>query len=723
MTVDSDTGVPACEPTAGSVVQHHDGPGDNIAGHKYVYAAITPDTLQRPIIDILTAIREKKLDLASEKLQTLRKTGNLHADTLTLLDMLTTLIHLSDGQAPLLRHSEILPFIDTSTAPWFADVVYSALIRLDMHLQQPANAVQRFTALDSPGAYTQEAFYELVATQGQLHADFESRALQLSEPELCGMVRGALRVKVNPLAISAATKLCQTAPTLNSQVLLARTKLLCLNDELGNHHYWQISASTRDTLFQVADDIVRLVEHCNAEDQRVVNDAAALLEYTGNDYPPLSTLCWQYIEKIERVNATTAAKIRRLYERRPKEVDDILDKIERASHDAGFKQDLVSQIVSQQQISADDSTLLAAVASPVQIRAWIEDGGAVSSDDQIEQDFSTLELQALSTTERADQLQKLRQATLSFTLTHNDDLHTLNPVRLLALAERLLDIGLADKACDVLQPLVITHDLWLSPIVRTLLRALLAAQQFRTLNTLLSEIETPQWDAFVWLIKARQQDVLNNAEAALQAVTTAVDLKDDYLDAWYCYFGLLKKYERPDREVITVLNSLPEVLFERPHPQAIALLFEMACRDQFQKAETTLLQWFLNDPDAMAKAFSDFHFNLIASGKEPATLTPIIGCCVGGARYRKNGILHTQLVVDKAPSNHPAFLTVDSPIGHAVQRLHAGESTRIGMFDIELIETSPPMWAFFIWRLSCDRPAMTAVTVSPRSPCPKTQRH
>ena len=123
--------------------QTHRGPGDNVAGDKYVLQAISPVELHTPIQNILTSLRHRVPLQAREQLGTLKLTANLNADAIAALKIAALLLELADDASPAGAYQELASCLKATGDELCKDLAVSAQIRLDVKNGHKADARDR----------------------------------------------------------------------------------------------------------------------------------------------------------------------------------------------------------------------------------------------------------------------------------------------------------------------------------------------------------------------------------------------------------------------------------------------------------------------------------------------------------------------------------------------------------------------------------------------------
>lgn len=671
--------------------------GDNVLGIKNVIQAISPTEIQVAIKNILTNLRHRQPLIAKEQLDTLKATSNLNTDSIGLLEIITILIDIANENIKPDASQYLRSYIGTAKNELCIDIAISAQIRLDAKNKNIKDARNRYAVINTPSVYTNEVFYEFIADENEIKENYETKKLDLDEVELCGLFRGALRLKNITQASVIAEYLDSIAPTLNSQIFLALLKANVIHSKLEQKHYWSITATLRSSILELCDETIILLNESKGKDSRIINQAASLLQFVFGEYKPLSDACWQYISEIESQLPDVAKQIRHTYERNSTNSDRFVSKIIKAQTDISFRNKIVTEITNSKEISSEDSTLLSNVADTKSIQKWLDGGGSIASEDQLEKDFSILELKALAYDGNPKSLEILRSQAEKFIQLHNSSLLFISPPRLIDLANKFIDIELSPIACELLKQHIPSKDIWVSPITRSYINALLDSQQMMTLSATLAEIDQEDWGVYIWQVKAHQLDSQHDFENAIIAIEKAIDLDPLSLYSWYSLLHLHIKNGSEKYLISKTLNRVPDEVFSRQTDLGFTLLAEMLVNGDFKRAENHLVDWFIVDPDGCATSFTNVYVTAFLEKNKNAApeLSQTINDCVGGVRYSSDGKIITKLLMTSDTQQHQSLLNTTSPLGALLLSMSIGDIEQYGMMDIELLEQLPPYIAVF----------------------------
>jgi tetratricopeptide (TPR) repeat protein len=685
-----------------SINQNATGPGDNVAGDKNVaiYQRLAPEALRKPIELILSSVRERKPNIAKIQLEVLKST-ELDSNSEAILDMLSIQLNLLEDNEKPRVHSSLRSTFKNSTDSVFRDLCLATLIRLDAKNDQVDDARERYLRADTPLSYSQEAFYEFVATSDELEQAYKEKRIDLDESQLNGLIRGALRTQKFELSLTTANRLNKIFPSFNSKVLLIIATACNLQIKLVNKHFWTITARLKAEIIKLINEVVFLINESKGADSRLFNIAALYLDYTLYEHQALSDICWKHVDEIEKNHPAIAARLHASYGNDISKIKDEVDyRYIKAQKDKSYRTELLSELFTKKELSSVDFAIFSRFSDSNKLKQWVHSGGTVMGREEIETDFYQLELllALLDETrpEAINQIEKIRCHLEKIIEKHKGKLAQLDPVALLELTERLLSYPkLSVFVCELINPLLPISDLWVSPIVESYLNALLSSQQMATLASVLSNIDQTEWNSFVWRVQAHQFEQRHDYPNAIQAIEEALKLDSGLLDAWYFLSYLYRKLKISDCDLALILKDIPDEVLSRKSDMVVNLLIEIAKTGDFVRSEKILLLWFIENPSACATEITNFNFNLTFAHVEAEPTLEKVGDCVVGVRFKKDNEELTRLLVDQVTVNHHCLLDVNSGLGNALYQMKVGETKQQGMNDLTMLERLSPYVAAF----------------------------
>ncbi|MDI1292362.1 MAG: hypothetical protein PSV18_06415 [Methylobacter sp.] len=691
-----------------TVRQEHNGSGDNVYGDKIINVCqnLAPEALRKPIELILCNVRNRKTDIAKAQFEAI-KSSPLDSDGEVVLGILSVHLDLIENEAKSKACNLLLSTLKNSIDSVLRDLCLATLIRLDAKSNRIDDARERYFHADTPNSsYSQEAFYEFVATAEELEQAYEENRIELVENQLNGLIRGALRAQQFELSLTIANRLNDIFPSFNSKVLLLFATACHLDIKLRNKHFWIISSTLKAEIIKLVDEVILLINESKGVDSRLFNIAAPYWYNLRGEHKELDVICWKYVDEIEKFQPEIAAILRRVNTQDISDADDLDSKCNKAHSDKNYRTQLLNDIFAKKEISNDDFVITSLFSDSKSLGKWVDSGGKIIGEEDIVTDFNRLKLLLLTLPNKKypDNNEKVEEIVLQaekIIEQYKEKLTCLHPVPLLEITERLVSHPkLSVIACDLINPILPVSDLWASPIVESYLNALLVSQQMATLATVLSNINQIEWNSFVWRVQARQFEQQNDYPSAINAIEEALKLDSNLLDAWHFLLYLHRKLEITDSNLALILKDIPDSVLAIKSDMAVRLLIEIAKTGDFARAERIILSWFIKNPSACAIEITNFDFNLIFSNVNVIHTPERIGDCIVGIRFKRDNEELTKLLVEQASVNHPCLLDVNSELGNALYQMEVGETKQHGMYDLTLLERLPPYIAAF--QLSLD---------------------
>lgn len=679
------------------VYQNAAGDGDNVGRDKYVtiYQKLAPEALRKPIELILSSIRERKQDIAKVQLEIIKST-DLDTNSKAILDMVSIQLNLLEDDEKLKAQSSLLSIFKTSTDSNFRDLCLAILIQLDAKNKRIEDARDRYLRESAPLSYSQEAFYEFVATAEELEKAYQENRLDLDESVLNGLVRGALRTQCIELSLNVANRLNNIFPSNNTKILLLFATACDLDRKLSNKHFWTITATLKTEILNLIDEIVFLINELKGTDSRLFHIAAPYWYNLQGEHKELNDICSKYVDEIEKIRPEIGSIIRQVNFQDSSSMKDFDSKCVKASRDKNYRIQLLDEIFSKKEISNDDFVIISRFSDFKNLTTWVDSGGKIIGEKDIVTDFNRLKLLILTFpnrkySDKQNNIEAIKLKAGKFFEKHKERLPFLHPVPLFEITDVLiLHPALSVIACDLIKPLLSSSDLWASPIVESYLNALLVSRQMATLASVISSINKTEWNSFVWRIQARLFEQQSDYLSAVNAIKEALKLERNLLDAWHFLSYLHRKMAKTDRELELVLKDIPEEILIEKSGMALDLIIEMAKTGDFARAEKTIISWFVKNPIACAIEITNFFFNLLLNNVDVIPTSEKVGDCIVGVRFKKDGDVLTKLLVDSIKSDNHYLLDIHSKLGNELSQMQVGETKQYGPNDLMLLERLPP---------------------------------
>ena len=142
--------------------------------------------------------------------------------------------------------------------------------------------------------------------------------------------------------------------------------------------------------------------------------------------------------------------------------------------------------------------------------------------------------------------------------------------------------------------------------------------------------------------------------------------------------------------------EIPEDVFSSYHKSKLGLVDEIATFIDLNIADRILIDWFVQDPDAVALPLTQIHFNSLINRPQATTNPYIPKNCGDGVIYTDGFKTSSHILVTDINSSHASLLDVESPKGQILQKMQVGETIDDSIIgQITLLERLPPYVAAF----------------------------
>lgn len=674
-----------------AVTQAHEGTGNN----NFVvinYDAITPSTLSNSLNDILLDVLHRKHRAVIEKVEILEKSGNLDPQSTNFLTVIKLLVDFVDGTIADDASRQLDSIVQSNPGPDLLDITQAAKIILFCKQEDQPSAKALFESIQSPGLYSRSASYEYLPDHAELSLIYESSSHSLGEAELCAIVRGYLTAFNFVLAADVSDLLVKRYPSVNSRFLEAISKI---NNLLQGRyiHFWNISATQKKELFQWAVKLSALLDESDGLDTRIVELAGHVCHFCYGEHQGLMESCWKYISVFDKHVPNVAKSIRSVFEANPSYGNGLISEMAKAQSDKAYRQEVINNLKNSKDLSVEDVVILSRYGDAESIQGWIDDGGNISSEDDFEKDYSMLELVCFSYKKSPEVDARIKKQGKAFLENHQEKFKEINPLRLIELANKLIDANQAHLASQLLRPHVPDADIWPSELVRCYLNSLLGRGQYKTLDDVIKKIPLHERDSFVWQIIARKLEYQGDIPGAIDALKKSLETFPDSLNINYYLFFLYVRHDYPEDELKDFLSSVPEEILEEESSQALKILLAIVKHHDFALAERIILSWYIANPIKSAVSITDFYCGLLFNKINRPTLSLSSGGCIGAYQYTRNNQHVTQLIIEPyLETEHNSLMKGDTPLAEI---LIAGEDQMLGTNSIENIKQVSPLMAAF----------------------------
>ncbi|EPI2814667.1 tetratricopeptide repeat protein [Vibrio alginolyticus] len=658
------------------VNQEHKGFGDNVAGNKYenIIRSIQARDLMVVTGIIMRDICYRELDNAREKLNVLSGISALEADVQLLLNALSLKAELVNTTDSPSKHDLVMLLKHDSLPEKVREVVNSILI--DLESRTSINMARtRFSDLQANGVYTKEVFYERLASKEELYDSYQSaKVYDLSEQELTGLIRGSLRVEDSQLAFELAQLLHEHFPSSNSATLLLYTEALILTIQNQKKYYISISKKEKSDVERLINQLLTSI--ADKDDNRHIATLINLLSLTHFSDNRLYELGKLHIDKIKRISPDCAKHIEQLSEGLK-----------------GFdtKFELVSESLDLEQLGCLDFALHNDQIKANTVKKWLERGGIVHTGDDYVNSFFELYLRAsICSGNNKKEVQSVSERAERFFELDRERFVRINPDAILRLCEKFNTLGLPLNAVTYLTPFL-SDEAWVSPIFQCYLDALFASEKFDLFLSKISHLEHDDKSVSIFLREAQIYERLNEYNLSIESTRSAIDMSPNYPYAWHLLLHVSRANGLSKKELSNIVFEIPEIIFSSYDDSKVPLINEIATYIDINLADRVLVDWFAQNPDKVATALTQIHFNSLRN-RPKITHNPYIPLhCCDGVTYTDGFETFTRLLVSNVDCTHPLLLDIESPLGQTLNEIQEGATSG----DYTMLERLPPYVAAY----------------------------
>ncbi|SEA82046.1 GapS6b family protein [Alkalimonas amylolytica] len=672
-----------------SLVGHNINASDNatvnVGGINYIISGITSNDLVGYSKRFLKEITHRNIKSAKIYLNSLDYFDSLDHDSRSINSVFKFKLSLyNGGEVQKIDRELFLDLIkNKGVGPVMRDIVESIFIEY-LSMSSNCDARERYNKIEDKTDFTNEIFYEKVANLKDLYSRVDAGLSNVSENELCALVRCAFRCEDINLAVQLSTQLNTEFPNINSDILLVLARAYQNNKEIGAKHFWLIDRCLMTALEGLVDRCINLSEE--TADPRVTRIAAVLLASTWYQNQKLAKLCLDNITEAEKANPNIGRYIK-------------------PNNETSCKVKNINYLLKDSRLTIDEVDLVNLFyayfdhgISKRDLMSWHRKGGRLNSKKYRDKDFLDLlfNILVLDSSDGKDKIDLSRRVE-SFLEKHSSKLNEFNVMMIHCLCKGLLEFGLAYHVVRLLEPLIPQFP-WISPAIDTYAQALLASDQHEKLEYLLESLKGLDDSYVLRLVKIERACFFRDYDNAVKLSELAVK---NYPNSCYCWCILLRNLHlsKCEHSVLqTTLEIIPDDVLNRYSEDGLRLLHLISKTDS-DFANSIILEWFIDDPVGMALHVTNLHFSQLEHWKEQSYNKYPSNRCSQAVVYSIGKRQLTKLLVDNADSSEYLIDTA-SPVGIALVEASEGEEIKIGATIYRVEEKLPPIVGSF--RISTD---------------------
>ncbi|WP_210441888.1 GapS6b family protein [Vibrio crassostreae] len=628
----------------------------------------------------LHAITHRDWSTAKAYLTALSSVGSLDGECNTLLQVLACKIDIALGKEPSIDRGH---FVDLLRSPRSDSVIKDVVESIYVHflsISSEAQARERYEASSHKGSFTDEVFFEKLASKQHLLEKIARGLSDAYEHELCSWIRCAIRCEDFQQAVELSEVLRANYPSNNSEVLLALSKSYLLNRIIDGRQFWLLNREQMKDLEEQISNSIHVLN--NTDDFRNVHVAAILLATTHFQASDLIDICLENIDEAKKV------------------IPNICDMLPKDTEVAGSSIS-VKQILKQddlQMSEVDFSQVSTAVVSGSiknrEVKKWLDKGGDVRVTEESTRKFIKLSLSAIAC-EPNDKRQKakLSQETETFIEEHSEQLTRFSILAIHQLCENLRRAELPLLVVQVIEPFLPEYP-WCSPILDTYSEALLQSDQLSKLDNLLANMEGVSESYRFMAVKIERAISTEDFPKAIQLAEQAIKKFPKSCYYWAVLLRAFHLADLPSSRLTFAMSEMPNGILSEYSDEGIRLLHLLAKTD-LPLAESFILEWFIDNPVGMAVNVTNLHLNNLDNSKYATEVNYPSDRCSAAVVYSSGKRHYTKLLVDGCGEHSEYLLDLSSPLGELLDETDIGEEFELGVASYRVVEKLPPIVGAF----------------------------
>ncbi|QOV56019.1 hypothetical protein CA266_11620 [Serratia marcescens] len=660
--------------------QIHIGSGDNVGNNKIVNItnSIEPKDIKGFIADFMHDILHRKISDAEKKIDSITNIDRLDSDVKSILNTLKIKIALLRGEKGL-QKQEMQNLLRKKTLDCdVLDVVFSTLLHLESEMQlEPAR--ERYLSAKAKGPYSNEVFFEYLSTASEVVSVFNSTdKFNFLEQEILGLIRGSIRNDNINIAYELSKHLHINYPSTSSTFFLLHCETLSFLKKIKNRHILSFNKNEKmhvDTL------INSLLGNFSSDSSRFILPLINQLYITTFTNTKLIELAKENITEIKRISSECA---------------EIITRITNKTALTRSQLPLPKEIKDLETFSILEEMLTSGSLNKKSLADWQHGGGKISTDDCYINSLLELQISVwLCTSQDKKTIMELTQQAERFLLLDINRYKEINPSILMFLCEKFMHLGLYLIAVKYIEP-ILPDEPWQSPLLESLLQALFLSEQndlfFKKLALFSDDAKTE----LVWLLEAQMHERLQQNDEAISAVQAAIKIDNTNAYSWDLLLFLHQKKKTNKEDLIKLVVGIPEEVFHSYHEAKIPLLNSIAKYVDPNIAESVLVDWFVVNPNQLAKHLIDIHHNSLMNRTDKQGSVYLPKHCIKGIDYSDGFRKHKRILIRDVETEHPLFLNITSPLGKIVEKLTIGETIEDPYLgEISLTDETPAFVAAY----------------------------
>ncbi|MEH6447835.1 MAG: hypothetical protein V7765_04155 [Oleispira sp.] len=663
--------------------------GQNIAvQNNYIQSSVSSENITPSVEGVMRLVRVRKFVAAREHVSALMAMTEKNIETAKLLPVLEIIINLASGH----KKGNFLRTIGQATTaisnPVFLDIAISASLRAEVLLSDISEAEELYRSIDNPGEFSQEVYYESIANSDALENRLDDKGIRQNEVALCALARGLLLRGSPELADQAAKLLVDRFPDFNSSTVHLIILFATFCKDVPETQYWLLKGTEFKRLSLIVNEAISLMEICRGDDVRVVDIASKLLMLSNFENENLVNSCRKFLPFFEQVNSDIFREL--------SDKSGIYDENNIAKR--GIRNDnTILKLNNSQDIPLTHFVNFLNYSNKEKLSVWYAGGGRIESLSEIEDKFNEIHLLTFLGNDGPVIDLQIKDLVKVFVSTFSNQLSCIHAYQINHVVECFMKRGMNAQVYLLLNELIDPRDIWLSPIIKNYIDALLQIHKQQTLSIIFLSMPTEDWDEFLWLCYSGHLKSLNDFSGALNSIENAIAINPKSILAWSHCINLHKILATNTEEYSRVLSRIPDAIFEKYSELSGPILYELLNRGFFSRAEFILVKWFLNDPNAISVLLTNLSLGSIQDDLHRQAPTPsmTVPGCIGAFRYALGKDEIVKIVVPGSETKYECLIGEDSPMGRQLMSMSVGDSEMVRYKKIQLLEVLPPYIACF----------------------------
>ncbi|CAM2920538.1 hypothetical protein [Pseudoalteromonas distincta] len=654
---------------------------------------LAPDNIRKPLSNAISFIAQGNQNDADLIISTLEATNSLnHEASVAILAFKVLSSKTPDPEF-------IKTLVENKSHcqnPFVLDLLITAQLKNDVAKGNLDTALERYEDSSSTGNLTNNFFLRWLANCESIQRFYDINRLDLTDETLIAIAYGYLRVGALNDAASVIDKLNAVQELPHVKKLAYLCSAAKLNRIFNERHYWIIDINEKKILDEVIEESKNYIKNQEI-DNNIINVVSFCLYHTDCKDRELVELCFANDDTLNQFPKDVSEQLQFIKSGDPNVFGNKgLVELQEARSNSEVKASITKKIKDELKINSLQYHNILDLFSKEQLRKLLDVGLDVDSDDEFTKRVCKLRLTLIANDNSAD-------SSSAITLVNSviQDLEesgkTILPPTLLSIARGLHEHKLFEQAIKLIE-LGLPREAWLSPLYDFYLELLFQTKQYGKLTKTLGSITEAGWNFNCWALRVNLHQVNGDLNAEISTLEHLVESYKNNVSLWNT---LTSAYERADAKskIIELPHLIPTALFEKPTSDAWRILFSFMKNGLFKFIEPIVLRWFVEDPETISEAITNFALQGTFNGVEydfSHTVGNIRSCYV--LRDAK-GKERLKLIIDGYDGKHSNLLDSQSPHAQSLLRCTVNDTIQFGVEEFTITEIAPPFLGA-AWRIA-----------------------